>query len=145
MLLSSWLRSLKSRLAAAPRHPRRPSGPGRHPTCRPRLEALEDRLALSALAFTVTTTADTDTFSTNPNITSGSLRDAIHYADSHPGDVTTINFNLPAGDPNHFYYQNDGTSGGVSLAQVTTTTATDDATLANIDPDWAHSWWKIQP
>jgi hypothetical protein len=33
----------------------------------------------------------------------------------------------------------------VSRANVTVTTATNDADIADIDPDWKHSWWTIRP
>jgi streptogramin lyase len=74
---------------------------------------------------------------------SGSLRAAIMAADADP--YSNIDFNIPASDPNHFYYKNDGIAGHVSLADIATTTATDDSQIPNIDPDWPHSWWEIQP
>jgi hypothetical protein len=75
----------------------------------------------------------------------------------------TIDFNIPFNDPHHFYYKDDGNSGSVSLADVAVvpTVSTDgntqitcDSQLSDpnlvgagntIDPDWAHSWWSIQP
>jgi hypothetical protein len=81
----------------------------------------------------------------------GSLRAAIISANADPYSI--INFDLPANDPNqhHYYYRDDNTSnpgvanGTVSLANITTTTASNDSQISNIDPDWAHSWWEIQP
>ncbi len=142
MLLASWLRTLR----------RRRLGPSscqarldRRPQCmplRPRLEALEDRTVPST--FVITTTADTDTYTSNPAITSGSLRDAINYANNYPGPVT-ITFGLPADDPHHYYYRDDGHSGQISRADIAVTTAADDSAIPDIDPDWRHSWWSIQP
>ncbi len=36
-------------------------------------------------------------------------------------------------------------AGQVTLPSVMPTTATDDTTISDIDPDWPHSWWSIQP
>ncbi len=74
----------------------------------------------------------------------GTLREAIFVANLTPGD-DTVTFNIPANDPRHFYYQNDGVAGRVSLAKIAVTTATNDAAIAGIDPDWTHSWFSIQP
>src|SRR5581483_11837134 len=49
--------------------------------------------------------------------------------------------------PGHVYYRNDHVGGGhVSQTNIAVTTATDDRTLADFDPDpdWPHSWWSIQ-
>ncbi len=51
----------------------------------------------------------------------------------------------PPPTPRHFYYRNDGVAGGVTTADIAVTTATDDATIAGIDPDWPHSWYSIEP
>ncbi len=74
----------------------------------------------------------------------GTLREAIIVLNlsEAPG---TITFNIPANDPRHFYFQNDGIAGHVTLANIATTTATNDATIIGIDPDWTHSWYSIQP
>jgi VCBS repeat-containing protein len=81
----------------------------------------------------------------------GSLRDAITCANSLPnidrtGDGTVdpdpITFAISANDPGHFYYRNDAINGG--LKNITATTASDDSTISNIDPDWRHSWYSIQ-
>ncbi|HYO99382.1 MAG TPA: Calx-beta domain-containing protein [Pyrinomonadaceae bacterium] len=73
-----------------------------------------------------------------------SLREAINAANLS-ADANTISFQIPATDPRHFYYADDLVAGQVSLFTVTTTTATDDSTITNIDPDWPHSWWSIRP
>ena len=91
------------------------------------------RGVVSDAAFTVTSTTEAG----------NSLREAILAANAAPG-THTILFNIPANDPNHDYYRNDGVSGQVTLADVATTTATDDASIAGIDPDWPHSWYSIQ-
>ena len=74
----------------------------------------------------------------------GSLREAIFNANLTPG-AQTITFAIPATDPRHFYYRNDGVAGQVSQADIAVTTATSDANIADIDPDWAHSWFSILP
>src|SRR5262249_28750367 len=43
------------------------------------------------------------------------------------------------------FYANDGVAGQVSRANVTPTTAADDSSIANLDPDYPHSWWTIRP
>jgi parallel beta-helix repeat protein len=96
---------------------------------RPRLEALEDR----SVPAVVTTTADDG---------DGSLRAAILSANARPG-TETITFALKPDDPRHVYYQNDRMAG--SLGRVERTTAANDLLIADIDPDWPHSWWSIQP
>ncbi|HWY87702.1 MAG TPA: hypothetical protein VNX28_13305, partial [Gemmataceae bacterium] len=89
--------------------------------------------------FTVVNTSDSGP---------GSLRQAILDANTAATGTTAnpdlIQFAMPANDPNHFYYQDDSVSGQVSRANVAVTTATDDSQIANIDPDWNHSWWSIQ-
>jgi len=87
---------------------------------------------------------------TNTNATGpGSLAQAILDSNAHgtflnPGGVpNVIDFDIPAGDPGHVYYQNDGIAGHLTQASITTTTATDDSTIPNIDPDWPHSWYDI--
>src|SRR5260370_9551134 len=76
-----------------------------------------------------------------------SLREAINAANSN-SDQNTITLNIPAGDARDFYYRAAGsgsTNGHVTLANVTATTASDDTTIADIDPDWPHRWWSISP
>jgi uncharacterized repeat protein (TIGR01451 family) len=74
----------------------------------------------------------------------GSLRAAIVQANALPGkDVVT--FAVPATDLGHVYYRDDGIAGKVSLDRVAATTAADDATITDIDPDHPHSWWRIRP
>lgn len=60
-------------------------------------------------------------------------------------DADTIAFNLPASDPGHVYYRDDGLAGQVSVAKAVVTTAATDAGLSNADPDWAHGWFSITP
>jgi CSLREA domain-containing protein len=78
-----------------------------------------------------------------------SLREALNAANFEatfpgPGPIT-ISFQIPAGDPNHFYYADDGQAGHLTRASVTQTAASDDTGIAGIDPDWPHSWWTISP
>ena len=84
--------------------------------------------------FAVTSTADEG---------SGSLREAINAANFVAGPQV-INFDIPADDPNHLYYMDDGISGHVSQTHVGVTAATDDLAIADIDPDWPHSWYSIE-
>jgi SdrD B-like domain/Cadherin domain/Bacterial Ig domain len=95
---------------------------------------LEDRILLSAVV--VTSAADT----VNANDGVVTLREALSLADQQ-----SINFDLPANDPGHVYYRNDGIAGQVTRGNVTQTTATDDSMISDIDPDYANSWWTIRP
>ena len=90
---------------------------------------------LGGPSFVVTNTGDTGL---------GTLREAIINANLTPGPHT-ITFAIPATDPRHFYYRNDGVAGGVTTADIATTTAASDASITGIDPDWAHSWFSILP
>jgi hypothetical protein len=90
---------------------------------------------LGGASFVVTNTGDSGL---------GTLREAIYSADNAPGSHT-ITFDIPPSDPRHFYYTNDGVAGQVSQSDVATTTAANDSAIANIDPDWPHSWYSIQP
>jgi len=89
----------------------------------------------------VTKTADTNGTCLPGNC---SLREAIKAANFNP-DLNAITFDIPTGDPGHYYYANNSAA-GVAAANVTATTAIDDASLAGlIDPHYAHSWWSIRP
>jgi hypothetical protein len=90
---------------------------------------------LGGPSFVVTNTRDTGI---------GTVREAIINANLTPG-MQTITFAIPPNDPHHFYYRNDGVAGKVSLDRVAVTSAANDATIADIDPDWPHSWFSIQP
>jgi CSLREA domain-containing protein len=72
-----------------------------------------------------------------------SLREAINAANLF-ADTNTVSFQIPVTDARHFYYADDGVAGQVSQAAISTTTA-DDSANTDLDPDWAHSWWSIQP
>jgi CSLREA domain-containing protein len=76
------------------------------------------------------------------------LREAITALNgSVAPDAVGISFAIPAGDPRHFYYSNDGVVGQVTNdgSHVFPTSAVDDTTIVGIDPDWPHSWWSILP
>ncbi len=98
-------------------------------------EVTDTITVLAANTFLVTNTYDSG---------AGTLRQAILDANSAAAPAT-IQFLLPASDPGHFYYQDDQTAGQITLGSRAVTTANDDTTLADIDPDWAHSWWTIAP
>jgi hypothetical protein len=95
---------------------------------------------LQSATFTVTNTNDSGP---------GSLRQAILDANSIAAGLPTlpdvIRFAIPTYDPGHVYYMDDGVAGSISLANVATTSAQVDSQIANIDPDWAHSWWRLVP
>ena len=120
----------------------------RRPTHKPQrpvtlqIEKLEDRHFLNAIPvftfdspFTVTNTNDSG---------AGSLRQAILDANAKTG-TDTIVFDMDVDDSRHFYYQDDGVAGRVSLAKIASTATADDSTISDIDPDFVHSWWSIQP
>ncbi|MCO6412446.1 MAG: DUF4347 domain-containing protein, partial [Thiogranum sp.] len=93
----------------------------------------------NALAtYTVTSTLDDGS--------PGTLRWAIEQANLNAG-VDTVNFDINVGDANHYYYADDGIAGQVTHdgTHVLTTTASDDATIVGIDPDFAKSWYTISP
>ena len=124
----------------------------------PPFELLEDRRLLAAV-ITVNSTADSDVrddFLTlrealrlnNRTLSFAALSTAEKaqvVGTSTAADADTIQFNIPAADPGHVYYRNDGVAGRVTLASISGTTAADDANIADIDPDWAHSWYSIRP
>ena len=90
---------------------------------------------LGGPSFVVTNTGDTGL---------GTLREAIYAPTTRPAR-TRSRLTFPPSDPRHFYYTNDGVAGQVSQSDVATTTAANDSAIANIDPDWPHSWYSIQP
>jgi hypothetical protein len=131
------------------------------------VDVLEDRTVPTT--FIVTNTLDSGydpSHATDP--TRGySLRQAILDANAvgtgTPGNPDLIQFDIPATDPGHLYYRDDGVAGQIGPANAVpvpalaidgVTPITSDSQLANpalvgagntIDPDWAHSWWRIQP
>jgi hypothetical protein len=108
---------------------------------------LEDRTLLST--YLVTNTGDNGGVNPLPGAGTGTLRQAIIDANANATGTAAspdlIQFNIPSTDPGHVYYKDDGVGGQVTPTDVAVTTATDDSTIADIDPDWAHSWWRIQP
>ena len=68
----------------------------------------------------------------------GSLRQAILDANASAG-ADLIDFNVAATDANHVYYKNDGVAGQVTFANIFTTIASDDSTIADIDPEQCSS------
>jgi hypothetical protein len=87
----------------------------------------------------------TNTHDSGPGSLRQAILDANLLATGTAANPDLIQFNLSASDPNHFYYRDDGVAGHVSLANVAVTTATTDSAISDIDPDWTHSWWSIQP
>jgi hypothetical protein len=90
----------------------------------------------------VTNTGDNGGVNPIPSAGTGTLRQAIVDANADINATPThphiIEFDIPATDPNHFYYQG-------SIGNVAVTTATDDSTLSDISQAWSHSWWSIAP
>jgi hypothetical protein len=74
----------------------------------------------------------------------GTLREAI-IVSNLMSTFDKVTFNISASDQRHFYYQNDGVAGRVSLDKIAVTTAANDPAITDIDPDWPHSWYSIQP
>jgi sugar lactone lactonase YvrE len=106
----------------APRNARKSAGSSqrrrpatRRPSTRLFIEVLEDRTVPST--FTVNTAADTDSFTSNQSITSGSLRDAINYATVDPDAQTTIQFAI--GSPGTVQTIRVGSSGLGALPPIT--------------------------
>jgi hypothetical protein len=98
------------------RKARRAPHPGRRTAFRPRVEGLEDRVVPAT--FVVTNGGSPDFF---PPVFAGTgtLLQAILDANATPNDVDAsgaviphrIEFAIPADDPSHVYYRNDGVSG----------------------------------
>jgi hypothetical protein len=137
---------------------RRVSLAARRKRFRAMIEPLEDRRVLAA---TITVNSTLDTNARDSLIT---LREAISISNRMlsfaslsaaeqalisgtptNADADTIQFNIPVTDAGHVYYKNDGVAGQMTLANVTATTAASDASIGDIDPDWAHSWFTIRP
>ena len=132
---SSWLKPLR-------RGRRRRLARQRESAVRTTLsaEVLEDRTLLAA-QFVVTTTSDLN----DPDDGVVSLREAIILANGSPnvGGPDRIEFDIPADDPGHVYYADDGFARQVSRGFVGPTTSVNDADLTDVDPDWQHSWYRI--
>jgi parallel beta-helix repeat protein len=139
---SLW-RTLSGQAPSRSARRRRPAF--RRPSCRPLLEALEDRTLLSAVV--VNTTLDNGDPSYNP-ATMVSLRDAItlvnadttesQYVGTHGQDE--IDFQIPWNDPGHVWYQDDGVGGQLTMANVTWTGTAN----LHADQDYRLSWWRIR-
>jgi CSLREA domain-containing protein len=109
--------------------------------------------------FTVNSTGDaadinvSDGVCNTGNLVAGqpecTLRAAIAQANATANVASNlpdqIQFAIPPSDSRHVYYHNDNIAGQVTFANISTTTATADNTIADIDPNWPHSWWTIQP
>ena len=110
----------------------------------------DDNPPANSQTFTVNNTSDDDDGACLPSPGRCSLRDAINAANAN-NDTNRIEFGIPADDPHHYYYADscDGDSDGLLYpGNVTPTTEPNDQTLIDqvlIDPDWAHSWWSIEP
>jgi len=113
------------------------------------VQSLEDRIVPAFLIVTGTG----DAIAVDGVVT---LREAITSANNDTnvnadvvaeGDygTDTIRFNIPATDAGHFYYRNDNAAGHVTRANVAATVDPDDAGIADIDPDFRHSWYSIAP
>ena len=74
---------------------------------------------------------------------------ALAQANTMP-DITSTNpvqirFDVPISSAGHLYYKNDLVAGQVTTGNVSTTSAANDSLIADIDPDWPHSWYSIKP
>ena len=108
------------------------------PTHLPLIGALLLLFPYPILAATLTVSNTNDT---GP----GSFRQATLDSNASVGVFDSIAFDIPPSDPGHRYYRNDGVAGQVTPASVAATSEADDSTLADIDPDWPHSWYSIRP
>ena len=149
MIVHRLLRRLGSagdqRLAPSRRRRlRRGSGRRAEGPLRLMVESLEERALLAANLFIVNSTADPG--DGVPNTAELTLREAITAANAtaNLSEPDQIQFNIPASDPGHVYYRNDGIAGSVSVGLVTVTTAANDSLLTDADPDWPHSWFSIR-
>ena len=106
---------------------------------RPLAEVLEDRRLLAPLV--VTTALDNGSKHISP--TPGSLRAAILSANATPGPDTIL-FTIKTTSAGHVYYRDDGVGGQLSRDNVTPMSVSPDTAVADIDPDWPHSWWSIR-
>ncbi len=100
------------------------------------VELLEGELPESQISnnFLVTTTADSG---------KGSLRQVILNANANTG-TDMIGFNISSKDIRHFYYKDDAVKGQITPGNRKTTIISNDAMIADIDPDYPHSWYSIQ-
>lgn len=80
-----------------------------------------------------------------PDAAELTLREAIVAANAtvNQGPPDRIVFGIPANDPGHVYYRDDGVAGQLSLGGVSGTDVADDAQLSGPDPDWPRSWYTI--
>src|SRR5687768_2392789 len=99
------------------------------------VQNLEERLAPA----TLTVTGTGDTIAVDGAVT---LREAITSANNNASvndDVVadgdygpdTIRFNIPAADPGHLYYRDDGIASQVMRTNLATTTAADDGDIGD--------------
>jgi hypothetical protein len=86
----------------------------------------------------------TNTFHGDAGSLAAAIADAAIVANVG-GVPDEIHFNIPATDPGHVYYRDDGIAGQVAKANITPTTAASDADILDRDPDWPHSWYSIRP
>jgi CSLREA domain-containing protein len=96
--------------------------------------------AFEAEAYAVNTTDDPGDGICSAAPGGCTFREAINAANAASGPRLIV-FNIPANDPGHFYYTDNGAAG---FGPTATTTATNDA-VPGIDPDYAHTWWSIHP
>ncbi len=91
----------------------------------------------------VTDSRDGDDESDANRTIQGSLRQFIDNGNAITGVQSSI-FRLPVDDAGHRYYRDDGVAGQVNAANMT---ATDQSAIAiaDIDPDFEFTWYRIQP
>ncbi len=73
------------------------------------------------------------------------LAQANVMPDISPSNPVQIRFAVPTSAAGHLYYKDDAVAGQVTAASASTTTAANDSLIADIDPDWPHSWYSIKP
>ncbi len=72
------------------------------------------------------------------------IQQANAIANANGSTPDEILFDIPAEDPNHLYYLDDGIPDSVTQT-IGITTAIDDGSISGIDPDWPNSWYSIAP
>ncbi|MEM1118814.1 MAG: NosD domain-containing protein, partial [Bacteroidota bacterium] len=117
-------------------------------------DGLVDNEDPTCLVIKVTTTADVSDGDTRSVTTlledpgaDGliSLREAIAATQSASSRMTfhTIGFDLKNFDLGHTYYEDDGVPNQVTEENRIRTTAIDDSTIGNLDPDHPRSWFQF--
>ncbi len=91
----------------------------------------------------ITDSRDGDDDSSANRTIQGSLRQFIQNSNALSGVQSSV-FYLPYDDAGHLYYQDDGVAGQLSAANISVTDKAD-ISITDLDPDFAHSWYRFTP